>query len=72
MLIEELFGAIREKEELLQRVRAEVQRLEKDIETLRAAVKVLEREAATPSTPEPVPVSASRVAAPETIRKAFP
>lgn len=72
MLIEELFGAIREKEELLQRVRAEVQRLEKDIETLRAAVRVLEREAATPTTQEPVAVTASRGAAPETIRKAFP
>lgn len=72
MLIEELFGAIREKEELLQRVRAEVQRLEKDIDTLRAAVKVLERETASAEPAENEPAPAPRVAVPETIRKAFP
>ncbi len=70
MLIEELHGAIREKEDVLQRMRAETQRIEKEIETLRAAVKILEREA-LPQPPESAPHT-TRASAPETIRKAFP
>lgn len=69
MLIEELFGAIREKEEILQRLKAEAMRIEKDIDTLRAAAKILERE---PRGLEPSTVSAAHGPAPETIRKAFP
>lgn len=72
MLIEELFGAIQEKAEVLQRIRAEAQRIEKEIETLQAAVKILEREPKTPLPGEPAGSSAHHVPAPETIRKAFP
>jgi uncharacterized membrane protein len=72
MLIEELFGAIREKEEILQRVKAEAQRIEKEIETLRAAVKILEREPRAPLSAEPAAAPATHAPASETIRKAFP
>jgi hypothetical protein len=70
MLIEELFAAIHEKEQVLQTVRAEGQRLETEIETLRAAIKILEREPHGPRAVEPI--TAPAVRAPETIRKAFP
>jgi len=72
MLIEELFGAIREKEEVLQRLKAEAMRIEKDIETLRAAIKILEREPRGPQAVESSAVSSAHAPAPETIRKAFP
>lgn len=72
MLTEELFGAIREKEDVLQRLKAEAQRIEKDIETLRAAVKILEREMKPPLPVEPATSSTAQVTAPETIRKSFP
>lgn len=70
MVIEELFAAIHEKEEALQRIRVEAQRIEKDIETLKAAAKILEREKPHLATEEPP--SMARTGAPETIRKAFP
>lgn len=72
MLIEELFGAIREKEDILQRVKAEAQRIEKEIETLRAAVKILDREPRAPLSSEPAAPQTAHAPAPETIRKAFP
>ena len=71
MLVEELFAAIHEKEQVLQTVRAEAQRLESDIDTLRAAVKILERESHGPRAVEPSTTGAPRPVA-ETIRKAFP
>lgn len=70
MLIEELAAAIREKEELLQRMRVEMQRIEKDIETLRAASRILEQ--AKNGHTAAHDVAPSRTAVPETIRKAFP
>ena len=70
MLIEELFTAIHEKEQVLQTVRAEAQRLESEIDTLKAAAKILEREPHGPRAVETV--GATSVRAPETIRKAFP
>lgn len=70
MLTEELLAAIHEKEQVLQTVRAEAQRLESEIETLRAAVKILERESHGPRVVEPPATTSTR--APETIRKAFP
>lgn len=70
MLTEELLAAIHEKEQVLQTVRAEGQRLESEIETLRAAVKILERESQGPRVVEPSATAVTR--APETIRKAFP
>ncbi len=72
MLIEELFAAIREKEQVLQTVRAEAQRLESEIDTLRAAVKILEREPMKGPKPVETAASAAPRTAPETIRKAFP
>lgn len=71
MLIEELVAAIREKEEVLQSIKLDMQRIEKDIETLRAAMKILEREGKS-SQPTQAPASPARPAVPETIRKAFP
>ncbi len=70
MLIEELIAAIQEKEEVLQRMNVEAQRIEKEIETLRAAVKILEREV-KPQVVE-APAKPIRSTSPETIRKAFP
>jgi hypothetical protein len=72
MLIEELFGAVRDKEEVLQRLKSEIMQIEKDIETLKAAAKILEREPRGPQPLESRAISASHAPAPETIRKAFP
>ncbi len=76
MLIEELLAAIHEKEQVLHTVRAEAQRLETEIETLKAAAKILEREPHGPRVVEPKAVEPSAApaprAVPETIRKAFP
>lgn len=71
MLIEEMAAAIREKEELLQRMRVEMQRIEKDIDTLKAASRILEQTKHNHgSAADEVP--SNRSAVPETIRKAFP
>jgi chromosome segregation ATPase len=70
MIIEQLVIAIREKEEALQHLKAETQRMEKEIDTLRAAMKILEREG---KNGQPQPAAAGvRTTVPETIRKAFP
>lgn len=71
MLIEELAAAIREKEELLQRMRVEIQRIEKDMETLRAASRILEQSKHNHNAPAQE-VTSNRNVVPETIRKAFP
>jgi len=71
MLIEELLAAIREKEAALQRVSGEAQRLLKEIETLKSAVQILEREDRSHFAVER-PEQPVRIAQPDTIRKAFP
>ncbi len=70
MLVEELYELLREKEQALQRIRTEARHLEKEIETLRAAIKILDSHAKSPT---PVESKAAPVkTAAETIRKAFP
>lgn len=75
MTANDLASAILEKREAVQRLKAEIQQLEHDIETLTAAARILER-GATPGMVEKAPPAhgpvSVRAVAPESIRKAFP
>ena len=75
MSINDLTSAIIEKRETVQRLKAEIQQIEKDLETLTAAARILERGSSihfdAPPPPPPGPASV-RVVAQENIKKAFP
>ncbi|MGE5109505.1 MAG: hypothetical protein ACM3JB_01525 [Acidobacteriaceae bacterium] len=74
MAINDLTSAIIEKRETVQRLKAEIQQIEKDLETLTAAARILERGSSSPhieAPPPPGPASV-RAVAHESIKKAFP
>jgi chromosome segregation ATPase len=74
MAINDLTSAIIEKRETVQRLKAEIQQIEKDLETLTAAARILERGSGGnhhEAPPAPGPASV-RATAPESIKKAFP
>ena len=73
MSINDLTSAIIEKRETVQRLKAEIQQTEKDLEVLTAAARILERGSAITqfeAPPPPGPASVRRVAQ-ESIKKAF-
>ncbi len=75
MAINDLTSAIIEKREMVQRLKAEIQQIEKDLETLTAAARILERGSASLhfEAPPPPPGPASvRAVGQESIKKAFP
>ena len=74
MAMNDLTSAIIEKRETVQRLKAEIQQIEKDLEVLTAAARILERgPIVTPAEAPPPPGPASvRGIAQEGIRKAFP
>ncbi len=74
MAINDLTSAIIEKRETVQRLKAEIQQIEKDLETLTAAARILERGSSgnhheAPPAPGPASVRATGT---EGIKKAFP
>lgn len=74
MAINDLTSAIIEKRETVQRLKAEIQQIEKDLEVLTAAARILERGPAgtqMEAPPPPGPASVRGIAQ-EGIRKAFP
>jgi hypothetical protein len=74
MAINDLTSAIIEKRETVQRLKAEIQQIEKDLEVLTAAARILERGATdtqVEAPPPPGPASVRGVAQ-ESIRRAFP
>jgi hypothetical protein len=74
MAINDLTSAIIEKRETVQRLKAEIQQIEKDLETLTAAARILERGSTSihfEAPPPPGPASV-RPLAQENIKKAFP
>jgi hypothetical protein len=74
MSINDLTSAIIEKRETVQRLKAEIQQIEKDLETLTAAARILERGSSShfeAAPPPPGPASVRGVAH-ENIKKAFP
>lgn len=74
MAMNDLTSAIIEKRETVQRLKAEIQQIEKDLEVLTAAARILERGASgtqMEAPPPPGPVSVRGVSQ-ESIRKAFP
>jgi hypothetical protein len=75
MAINDLTSAIIEKRETVQRLKAEIQQIEHDLETLTAAARILERGSGNghhhEAPPAPGPASV-RATAPESIKKAFP
>jgi hypothetical protein len=73
MAMNDLTSAIIEKRETAQRLKAEIQQIDKDLETLTAAARILERGSGnnhfeTPPSPGPASVRGT----PESIKKAFP
>lgn len=74
MAINDLTSAIIEKRETVQRLKAEIQQIEKELEVLTAAARILERGATSTqleAPPPPGPASVRGVAH-ESIKKAFP
>ena len=74
MAINDLTSAIIEKRETVQRLKAEIQQIEKDLEVLTAAARILERGSTSTqfeAPPAPGPASV-RGNAHERIKKAFP
>ena len=74
MAINDLTSAIIEKRETIQRLKAEIQQIEKDLEVLTAAARILERGSTgtqMEAPPPPGPASV-RSGAHESIKKAFP
>jgi hypothetical protein len=73
MAINDLTSAIIEKRETVQRLKAEIQQIEKDLEVLTAAARILERGSATQfEAPPPPGPSSVRTIPQESIKKAFP
>jgi chromosome segregation ATPase len=73
MAINDLTSAIIEKRETIQRLKAEIQQIEKDLETLTAAARILERGSSVHFEAPPPPGPASvRGVTQENIKKAFP
>jgi hypothetical protein len=74
MAMNDLTSAIIEKRETVQRLKAEIQQIEQDLETLTAAARILERGTGSnhhEAPPPPGPASV-RTTAHESVRKAFP
>jgi hypothetical protein len=74
MAVNDLTSAIIEKRETAQRLKAEIQQIEKDLEVLTAAARILERGStiAQFETPLPPGPASVRGLAQESIKKAFP
>jgi hypothetical protein len=74
MAINDLTSAIIEKREIVQRLKAEIQQIEKDLEVLTSAARILERGSTSnqvEAPPPPGPASVRGVVH-ENIKKAFP
>lgn len=74
MAINDLTSAIIEKRETVQRLKAEIQQIEKDLDVLTAAARILERgsTAAPFEAPPPPGPGSVRGITQENIKKAFP
>ena len=72
MAINDLTSAIIEKRETVLRLKAEIQQLEKDVEVLTAAARILERGSSIQIEAPPPPGPASVRGVQESIKKAFP
>ncbi len=74
MAINDLTSAIIEKRETVQRLKAEIQQIEKDLDVLTAAAHILERGSTVAQVEAPPPPGPGSVRgfAQENIRKAFP
>ncbi|MDT8067279.1 MAG: hypothetical protein ROO76_03855 [Terriglobia bacterium] len=74
MAMNDLTSAIIEKRETVQRLKAEIQQIEKDLEVLTAAARILERGSGNSqfeAPPPPGPASVRGIPQ-ESIKKAFP